>query len=111
VPHATLTGKTPAKRRQEILDRFRAGELPVLIAGSKVLGFGMNLQSVGSMIFSGWTYGYEAYYQAVRRAYRHGQTRSAARPPAGRQGAGGRHARHDLPQAGRARGGHRGDGG
>lgn len=76
VPHETLTGKTPKKRRLEIIERFRSGQVRVLISRASVLGFGLNLQVVGSMIFSGWTYGYESYYQAVRRAYRQGQTRA-----------------------------------
>jgi SNF2 family DNA or RNA helicase len=26
------------------------------------------------MVFSGWSFSYESYYQALRRAYRYGQT-------------------------------------
>ena len=40
-----------------------------------MLGYGMNLQFVGSMIFSGWSFSYEQFYQAIRGAYRHGQTK------------------------------------
>ena len=35
----------------------------------------MNFQHVGSMIFSGFNDSYEAWYQAIRRAYRYGQRR------------------------------------
>lgn len=71
-----LTGKVKPADRVEMLERFRSGESEVLISRARMLGFGMNLQHVGSMVFSGWTYSYEDYYQAVRRAYRHGQTKA-----------------------------------
>lgn len=69
-----LNGKTPKRQRQEILDRFRFGESRCLISLASMLGFGMNLQHAKSMIFSGWNDSYESFYQAVRRAYRHGQS-------------------------------------
>lgn len=71
----TLTGATKAPERLAILDRFRRGETRVLLSRANMLGYGMNFQHCGSMVFSGWTFSYESYYQAVRRAYRHGQTR------------------------------------
>lgn len=70
-----LTGKTPEAERSQILERFRHGQTRVLIARANMLGYGMNFQFCGSMVFSGWTFSYESFYQAVRRAYRHGQTR------------------------------------
>lgn len=77
IPAATvLTGKTPKAKRAAIIADFKASKIPVLITRAKMLGYGMNLQACGSMIFSGWTFSYEQFYQAVRRAYRHGQTRS-----------------------------------
>lgn len=71
-----LTGATPERKRPAILERFRTGELPVLIGRTSMLGFGMNFQNCGAMIFSGWTFSFLQFYQAVRRAYRYGQTRS-----------------------------------
>jgi len=41
-----------------------------------MLGFGLNFQFCGSMVFSGFTDSFESFYQAVRRAYRFGQTRA-----------------------------------
>lgn len=70
-----LTGKTSDTDRLTILERFRHGESPVLISRASMLGYGMNFQNCGSMIFSGWTDSFESYYQAVRRAYRYGQTK------------------------------------
>ena len=72
--YCILTGKTKEKDRLEILESFRVGKVRVLLSRAAVLGYGINLQCCTSMIFSGWSDSYEAYYQAVRRAYRYGQT-------------------------------------
>ena len=70
-----LTGKVAPSDRGRMLERFRTGKSRVLISRASMLGYGMNLQHCGAMIFSGWNDSYESYYQAVRRAYRYGQTR------------------------------------
>ena len=41
-----------------------------------MLGFGLNFQNCDYMIFSGFNDSFEQFYQAVRRAYRYGQTKS-----------------------------------
>lgn len=69
-----LTGATKPGDRLAILERFRLGQTPALISRAGMLGYGMNLQHCRSMVFSGSTFSYESFYQAVRRAYRHGQT-------------------------------------
>lgn len=69
-----LTGRTKPAERLAILERFRRGETRVLISRAAMLGYGMNFQCCKSMVFSGWSFSYEQFYQAVRRAYRHGQT-------------------------------------
>lgn len=73
---AVLTGKTAKKKRADILDQFRAGEVRVLVSRPSMLGWGMNLQFVGAHVFSGFTYSYEQDYQAKRRTYRFGKTES-----------------------------------
>jgi hypothetical protein len=70
----TLTGSTKDEERVTILSDFRAGQCPCLISRAAMLGYGMNLQFVTSTIFSGWTFSYEQFYQAIRRFFRHGQT-------------------------------------
>lgn len=70
-----LTGSTPADERLEMLERFRRGESKCLISLASMLGFGMNMQHCTSMIFSGWSDSFVQYYQALRRAYRFGQTK------------------------------------
>jgi hypothetical protein len=76
VKYATLHGSQKSEERTNTLDRFRKGEIPVLISKAKLLGYGMNFQNVGAMIFSGWDDSFESFYQAVRRAVRYGQKRS-----------------------------------
>lgn len=76
VNHELLTGKTRPADRGAILDRVRSGETRVLVTRAAVLGWGMNLQMFAAMVFSGWTDSFEQFYQAVRRAYRRGQTAS-----------------------------------
>lgn len=75
-PHAALHGEMDDDERAAILERFRKGQLPVLISKASLLGFGMNFQFCGAMVFSGWNDSYEQFYQAIRRAYRYGQTQS-----------------------------------
>lgn len=69
-----LTGTTKPADRLEALDRFRDGTCRVLITRASMLGWGMNLQMCSAMVFSGWSDSFEQLYQAVRRAYRFGQT-------------------------------------
>lgn len=76
VDFSMLTGRTAEVDRLAILENFRTGNLSVLVSRASMLGHGMNFQNCGSMIFSGWNDSYVNFYQAVRRAYRHGQTKS-----------------------------------
>jgi superfamily II DNA or RNA helicase len=76
VNFAVLDGSLKESARLEILERFRRGELQALISKASLLGFGMNFQHVGAMIFSGWDDSYERFYQAIKRAFRYGQTKS-----------------------------------
>lgn len=71
-----LTGSTSKTKRQPMLDNFRRGDTPVLISKASLLGYGMNFQMCGSMIFSGWNDSFESFYQAVGRAVRYGQQKS-----------------------------------
>lgn len=73
-----LSGATKEKDRAGVIERFAdhtATGSDVLIGKASMLGFGLNLQFVGAMIFSGFNDSYEQFYQAVRRAYRYGQTK------------------------------------
>lgn len=70
-----LDGRQTDDERQAILAAFRAGEFRCLISKPSLIGYGLNLQFVESMIFSGFDDSFERVYQAIRRAYRFGQTR------------------------------------
>lgn len=71
---AVLDGSMSETARAEILDRFRAGAVQVLISKAQLVGYGLNFQFCRSMVFSGFDDSFERLYQAVRRAYRYGQT-------------------------------------
>lgn len=73
---AMLDGSMSREARIDILEKFRHGQILVLISKARLLGYGMNFQNCGSMVFSGWNDSYEQWYQAIRRAYRYGQKKS-----------------------------------
>lgn len=76
IHHQVLTGKIQKAKRIPIIENFRTGKTNVLISKASLLGFGLNFQNCGSMVFSGFNDSFEQFYQAVRRAYRYGQTKS-----------------------------------
>lgn len=61
-------------KEQRLMD-FAAGRFRVLVSKPSICGWGLNWQHVARMAFVGVTDSYEAYYQAVRRSWRFGQTR------------------------------------
>lgn len=69
-----VNGKMPIEQRVEAMDAWKAGEFAHLISKPSVLGFGVNLPEASRMIFSGFTYSFEQFYQAVRRAHRYGRS-------------------------------------
>lgn len=71
---AILSGKQTDAQRVEILRLFKAGDLDVVISKPSLIGYGLNLQYVQAMVFSGFDDSFERIYQSIRRAYRLGQT-------------------------------------
>ncbi len=71
---AVLDGDMNHEDRAAVLERFRRGELQVLVSKASLIGYGLNLQHCRSMVFSGFDDSFERMYQAIRRAYRFGQT-------------------------------------
>lgn len=71
---AVLTGTQTETQRAGILEQFREGKITALISKPVLLGFGLNFQFVRAMVFSGFDDSFERMYQAIRRAYRFGQT-------------------------------------
>ena len=68
-----VSGKTPVEERVEKIDDFRAGRVAHLISKPKVLGFGVNIPEATDMLYSGYTFSFEQFYQAVRRSHRFGR--------------------------------------
>lgn len=60
--------------KAEALEAFQDGAIRVLVTKPAIAGFGMNFQGCHQMVFVGLSDSYEAYYQAIRRCYRFGQT-------------------------------------
>lgn len=71
---AVLDGRQTEEQRADVLARFRTGGTRCLMSKPSLIGYGLNLQFVESMIFSGFDDSFERVYQAIRRAYRFGQT-------------------------------------
>lgn len=71
---ATLDGDMGEDDRLATIAAFKSGRLQVLISKAQLLGYGLNFQNCRSMVFSGFDDSFERFYQAIRRAYRFGQT-------------------------------------
>jgi hypothetical protein len=65
----------PEHKENSMLD-FSDDKIKALVTKSSICGFGMNWQNCNNMIFCGLSDSYEKFYQAVRRCYRFGQTKS-----------------------------------
>lgn len=61
--------------KENALAAFSDGHTSVLISKPKIAGFGLNWQHCARMAFCGLSDSFEAFYQAVRRCWRFGQTR------------------------------------
>lgn len=74
VPHAVeVSGSMSSDVKAERLLGFCKGG--VLLTKPKIAGLGMNWQHCARVVFAGGSYSFEAFYQAVRRCWRFGQTR------------------------------------
>ncbi|MEU9181188.1 DEAD/DEAH box helicase [Streptomyces sp. NPDC048550] len=74
ISHQLLHGGTPVPRREELVDGFQSGEVPVFLLSLKAAGTGLNLTRAGHVIhFDRW-WNPAVEEQATDRAYRIGQT-------------------------------------
>lgn len=69
-----VDGAMDPERKAELIEAFQDGQVRVLVTKPSIAGFGMNFQNCHQMVFVGLSDSYEAYYQAIRRCYRFGQT-------------------------------------
>ena len=74
VATAFLHGQTPVRRRQEMVDSFQAGEVPVFLLSLKAAGVGLNLTRAGHVVHYDRWWNPAVEEQATDRAYRIGQT-------------------------------------
>lgn len=69
-----VEGSWSPDAKAQALEAFQDGEIRVLVTKPSIAGFGMNFQNCARMAFVGLSDSYEAYYQAIRRCWRYGQT-------------------------------------
>jgi len=75
IPDAVeIRGSDTTDHKEQALVDFSAGRIRVLITKPKIAGFGLNWQHCARIGFVGVSDSFEAYYQAVRRCWRFGQT-------------------------------------
>lgn len=73
-----VRGSLPPERKEELLEAFASGAARVIITKPSVAGMGLNWQHCANVVFAGRSFSYEAWYQAVRRCWRFGQTQPVA---------------------------------
>jgi len=71
-----VRGSESVGEKERKLAMFISGEARVLITKPTIAGWGLNFQRCSHTAFVGLTYSFEEVYQALRRFYRFGQTRS-----------------------------------
>jgi hypothetical protein len=69
-----VPGSWTPEAKATALEAFQDGAIRVLVTKPSIAGFGMNFQNCARMAFVGLSDSYEAYYQAIRRCWRFGQT-------------------------------------
>ena len=70
-----VTGSMDADEKERRIWEFIEGRAHVLVTKPSIAGHGLNLQMCARVAFVGITHSFEAWYQAIRRTYRFGQTR------------------------------------
>ena len=70
-----VKGSDKPKHKTDAIMRFTDGEIKTLVTKSSIAGYGINWQNCHNMIFTGLSDSFEAFYQAVRRCWRFGQTK------------------------------------
>ncbi|HEU6454342.1 MAG TPA: DEAD/DEAH box helicase, partial [Roseateles sp.] len=73
LPHLCLTGQTAASQRGDVVRRFQAREVPLLLASLKAGGVGLNLTAADTVIHVDPWWNPAVQSQASARAHRIGQ--------------------------------------
>jgi len=76
IPDAVeVKGSNTPDQKEERIMAFTNGEARVIVSKPSICGFGMNWQHCRNIAFASISYSYEQFYQAIRRAWRFGQTK------------------------------------
>ena len=79
IPDAVeVRGSQTIDDKEKRLRAFASGQTRVLVTKPSIAGFGLNWQHCARVAFVGVTDSWEAYYQAVRRCWRFGQSKHVA---------------------------------
>jgi len=70
-----VRGSMSSDAKEASLDAFADGSARILVTKPSICGFGLNWQHCANTVFVGRSFSYEAWYQAVRRFWRFGQSR------------------------------------
>jgi hypothetical protein len=71
-----VKGADSDQHKTAALIAFAEGNTKALVTKPKIAGFGMNLQATRFAVFVGLSDSWESFYQAIRRQWRFGQTRT-----------------------------------
>ena len=70
-----VQGSDKPEPKAKNLNGFANKDFKTLITKTSIASFGMNYQNCSNMVFTSYDFKFEAFYQAVRRCYRFGQTK------------------------------------
>lgn len=71
-----IRGSDDSDVKEERIKAFISGKARVLVTKPSIVGFGLNFQHCHNMAFVGVTDSWESYFQAIRRCWRFGQTKT-----------------------------------
>jgi superfamily II DNA or RNA helicase len=71
-----VAGSDSPEDKEARMVAFSEGDARVLVSKPGICGFGMNWQHCARILFVGVTHSFEQFYQAIRRCWRFGQTRT-----------------------------------
>lgn len=70
-----VKGADTEEHKSSTIGGFAAGNVRIMVSKPSIAGWGVNLQRCARVVFVGLSHSFEAYYQAIRRTWRFGQTR------------------------------------
>lgn len=77
IPDAVMvSGSDSIEYKESAIEDFLNGSVRVLGSKASMFGYGLNFQHCNNMAFAGLDNSFESMYQAIRRCYRFGQTKT-----------------------------------